>query len=104
VEEASGVPSTKPPTALGLEQLAYIAADNVQAAIRLDEEIERQVDLVAEYPMGREGRVKGTRELVITRSPFIAIYRTKGNRIEILRILHGAQQWPKRETGIEVSS
>lgn len=81
------------------EQLNYIAADNVQAAIRLDEEIERQVDLLTEHPlMGREGRVKGTRELVIGRSPFIAVYRIKGKRIEILRILHGAQRWPQTQT------
>ena len=78
-----------------IEQLNYIAADNVQAAIRLDEEIDRQIDLVAKHPlMGREGRVKGTRELVIGRSPFIAVYRLRGKRIEILRILHGAQRWP----------
>lgn len=81
------------------EQLDYIAADNVQAAIRLDEEIERQVDLLTEHPlMDREGRVKGTRELVIGRSPFIAVYRIKGKRIEILRILHGAQRWPQTQT------
>lgn len=81
------------------EQLNYIAADDVQAAIRLDEEIERQVDLLTEHPlMGREGRVKGTRELVIGRSPFIAVYRIKGKRIEILRILHGAQRWPQTQT------
>lgn len=81
------------------EQLNYIAADNVQAAIRLDEEIERQVDLLTEHPlMDREGRVKGTRELVIGRSPFIAVYRIKGKRIEILRILHGAQRWPQTQT------
>lgn len=75
-----------------IEQLNYIAADNARAAIRLDEEIDRQVDLLAEHPlMGRQGRVKGTRELVIGRSPFIAVYRiNKGKRIEILRILHGA--------------
>jgi toxin ParE1/3/4 len=78
------------------EQLDYIAADNVRAAIRVDEEIDRQVDLLAEHPlMGREGRVKGTRELVTGRSPFIAVYRIKGKRIEILRILHGAQRWPQ---------
>jgi toxin ParE1/3/4 len=78
------------------EQLDYIAADNVQAAIRLDEEIERQVDLFADHPlMGREGGGNGTRELVVGRSPFIAVYRIKGKRIEILRILHGAQRWPQ---------
>lgn len=77
------------------EQLNYIAQDNPSAAIRLDEEIERQTDLLAQYPlMGRAGRVEGTRELVVGRTPFIAVYRVKRKRIEILRLLHGAQQWP----------
>ena len=78
-----------------LEQLAYIAQDNPAAAARSDEEIERQTDLLAQYPlMGREGRVKGTRELVVGRTPFIAVVRVKRKRIEILRLLHGAQKWP----------
>jgi toxin ParE1/3/4 len=78
------------------DQLDYIAADDSAAAVRLDEAIERQTDMLAQHPlMGREGRVKGTRELVISRSPFIAVYRVKRKRIEILRILHGAQQYPK---------
>jgi toxin ParE1/3/4 len=44
---------------------------------------------------GRPGRVKNTRELVIDGLPFIVIYRENVNRIEILRVLHDAQQWPK---------
>lgn len=78
------------------DQLDFIAADNPTAALRLDKEIERQIDMLGQFPlMGREGRVKGTREMVIARTPFIAVYRIKNKRIEILRILHGAQQWPK---------
>lgn len=46
---------------------------------------------------GRQGRVKNTRELVIDGLPFIVIYREQlsENRIEVLRVLHDAQQWPK---------
>jgi toxin ParE1/3/4 len=78
-----------------MEQLAYVAQDNPTAAVRLDEEIDRHTDMLSDYPlMGREGRVKGTRELVIGRTPFIAVYRVKQKRIEILRLLHGAQRWP----------
>lgn len=78
------------------EQLDYIAAESPAAAVRLDREIEQQTDRLARFPlMGREGRVIGTRELVIGRTPFIAVYRVKGKRIDIIRILHGAQQWPK---------
>lgn len=44
---------------------------------------------------GRQGRLKNTRELVIDGVPFIVIYReyVSTNCIEILRVLHGAQQW-----------
>jgi toxin ParE1/3/4 len=77
------------------DQLEYIALDDPLAAISQDEEIELQTGLLATQPkMGRIGRVKGTRELVISRTPFIAVYRIAGQRIEILRFLHGAQKWP----------
>jgi toxin ParE1/3/4 len=80
-----------------ITQLEYIAEENPIAAFRLDEEIERQVRQLSEHPMmGRSGRQPGTRELVISRTPFIAIYRVTNARIEILRILDGAQQWPRR--------
>jgi toxin ParE1/3/4 len=76
-------------------QLAYIAQDNPQAAIEQGDRIERQVTMLAEHPdMGRAGRMKNTRELVISRTPFIVVYRVKDQRIELLRIVHGAQQWP----------
>jgi toxin ParE1/3/4 len=79
------------------DQLDYIALDDPLAATSQDEEIEQQTNLLTTQPkMGRIGRVKGTRELVINRTPFIAIYRIKGKRIEILRFLHGAQKWPTK--------
>lgn len=78
------------------EQLDYIASENPAAAVRLDEEIERQADLLAEHPfLGRDGRIAGTRELVIARSPFVLVYRVRKRKIEILRLLHGAQLFPK---------
>ena len=45
---------------------------------------------------GRLGRLKQTRELVISGVPFVVIYRENMNTdtIEILRVLHEAQQWP----------
>lgn len=78
------------------DQLDYIAMDNPLAAISQDQEIEQQTNLLTTQPeMGRAGRVKGTRELVISRTPFIVVYRIKGKRIEILRFLHGAQKLTK---------
>lgn len=76
------------------EQLNYIAQENPIAAIRLDEEIETQTESLALNPkIGREGRVAGTLELVIARTPFLAVYRIVSNRIQITNLLHQSQEW-----------
>jgi toxin ParE1/3/4 len=43
---------------------------------------------------GRKGRVTGTREWVIPRMPYIAVFTREACVVKIFRILHGAQQWP----------
>lgn len=88
------------PTALANRDalLDYIAQDSPNAAIEQGDRIEHQVGLLIEHPeMGRPGRKRGTRELVISRTPFVVVYRIKRRtkRIELMRVLHGAQQWPK---------
>jgi toxin ParE1/3/4 len=77
-------------------QLDYIAQQNPLAAIGQDEQIEQQIGALVGTPpiSGRPGRKPGTRELVISKTPFIAVFRVKGQTIEILRLLHSAQQWP----------
>lgn len=76
-------------------QLDYISQDNPLAAISQGDRIEQQVDMLLQHPqMGRPGRKRGTRELVISHTPFIVVYRIKAKRIELLRLLHGAQKWP----------
>ncbi|MEO8727435.1 MAG: type II toxin-antitoxin system mRNA interferase toxin, RelE/StbE family [Acidobacteriaceae bacterium] len=45
--------------------------------------------------MGRPGRIDGTRELIIQRTPYIAVYHVDSEVVRILRVLHGAQQWPE---------
>jgi len=73
----------------------YIEADSRPAAILIDDRIEAAVEGLIHHPhMGRPGRIEGTRELVIARTPYIAAYRIAGSVIRILRVLHGAQQWP----------
>jgi toxin ParE1/3/4 len=77
-------------------QLEYIAQDNPQAAFEQDKIIQEIVVLLAgNNEMGRHGRVINTRELVIAGTPFIVVYRIKPEQIEIIRFLHGAQQWPE---------
>jgi len=50
------------------------------------------VQSLKEWPhRGRVGREEGTRELLFPPLPYIAVYRVKGQSIEVLRIYHGAQ-------------
>ena len=50
--------------------------------------------LVMHPEIGRPGRVPGTRELVVPRTPFIIPYRVKDNAVQILRVYHAARKWP----------
>lgn len=86
---------------LRFAELDYIVERNPHAALRMDSEIEQQANRLQDHPdMGRIGRVKGTRELVIQRTLFLLVYRVRvrASRVEVLRVLHGAQQWPPGET------
>ena len=74
---------------------AYIARDNPAAAIKVGQRIVERVEGLAEFPYtGRPGRVAGTRELVISGTPYIVAYRVAGEVVQIIRVLHGARQWP----------
>jgi toxin ParE1/3/4 len=75
----------------------YIEQDNPAAARRIVLHIIQNIDtLLPRSPeMGPPGRVPGTRELIIPRTPFIVPYRLEGNTIQILRIFHGARRWPE---------
>ena len=80
-------------------QLDHIAEDDPMKAVTQGDRIAEQIDILLQHPqMGRPGRRQGTRELVISRTPFIVVYRINGKRIELLRLLHGSQQWPKGVT------
>ena len=74
--------------------MAYIADDNLAAAIRLDEEIEAEAELARQRPtLYRPGRMAGTREIVV-RPSYVMVYRVTRVTVEMLRVLHTAQQWP----------
>jgi toxin ParE1/3/4 len=74
----------------------YVAISNsAKVAARTAMHIITSVQQLVTFPMsGKPGRVAGTRELVISNSPFIAAYGIEKERIVILAIYHGAQQWP----------
>jgi toxin ParE1/3/4 len=76
---------------------SYIAKDNPDAARRAVERVRAAVSQLSQYPsIGRTGRVSGTRELVVGGTPWVIVYRLRANAVEIIRVLHGAQEWPPR--------
>jgi toxin ParE1/3/4 len=75
---------------------AYLAEHNPAAARRVALRIIGLIEeVLANNPhIGRPGRVPGTRELVIARTPYVVPYRVRGSALEILRVYHGARRWP----------
>lgn len=72
----------------------YISDDNPDAAQRLKDDIEVKAEKLLEFPkMGRPGRVEGTRELIMWAN-YILVYQEDTFIVQILRVLHAAQQWP----------
>jgi toxin ParE1/3/4 len=70
--------------------------DGTNTARRVAISIYERVSGLVEFPeRGRPGRRSGTRELIFTGLPYLAVYRRQGDIVEILRILHGAQVWPQ---------
>ncbi|HAE47283.1 MAG: type II toxin-antitoxin system mRNA interferase toxin, RelE/StbE family [Tistrella sp.] len=72
----------------------YIAADDLAAALVLDELFRAKALQLVLYPsLGRPGRVHGTRELMVHRN-YILVYQLSVDSVRILHVLHAARRWP----------
>ena len=70
--------------------------ENPAAAVLVDERIVAAVRRLIDFPArGWVGRIAGTRELVIGGTPYLAAYAITEARVRVLRVLHGAQEWPE---------
>jgi toxin ParE1/3/4 len=73
------------------EHLEWIAERDEWAALDAGDAVMSRVARLASHPrLGRPGRVAGTRELVVTGSPYVVVYRLEPGEVVILRVLHGA--------------
>jgi len=72
----------------------YIAAEDAQAALRLDQRIAGTVSLLEEHPeMGRPGIIVGIREL-IPHENYRVVYEIAPSAVWILAVVHSARNWP----------
>jgi toxin ParE1/3/4 len=74
----------------------YIALENPVMAGRIVGAIELATGRLAQFPLlGRTGAVAATRELVIPRLPYIAVYRVNVDKVEVIAVFHAAQDRPR---------
>jgi len=75
----------------------YIGERNPRAAARIVNDIHSKTKrLLSSNPfIGRIGEIDGTRELVITGTPYVVAYRVTEEQIEVLFVQHGAREWPE---------
>jgi addiction module RelE/StbE family toxin len=75
----------------------YIEKDSDGNAAFVAGRIVDAVHILGTQPqMGRPGRLAGTRELVVSGTPYIVPYRVRGERLELLAVFDGRRQWPRR--------
>lgn len=73
----------------------YIAQDNQEAAYRVVVNIKVSGDALSLNPeLGRIGRIKETRELVISGLPYILPYTIQDEKVIILHVMHTSRKWP----------
>ena len=78
------------------QAVEYTARDNRSAAVDVAERIIETATRLEQHPfLGRPGRLKVTRELIVPGLPYVIRYRISNETVELLRIHHMAQCWPE---------
>lgn len=79
--------------ALEIEYLSKEANEDI--AKKAYEHIKKKILTLKDFPaMGRNGRIFGTKELVLTEFSYIIPYRINENCIEILAVFHTKRKLP----------
>ena len=79
-----------------LDEIAeYISKTNTSASRKIIKTLWNNAQSLVKHPnIGRQGRVHGTRELIISGTNYIIPYRVIDEEIQILRVLHASRKWP----------
>ncbi|MCK9304108.1 MAG: type II toxin-antitoxin system RelE/ParE family toxin [Bacteroidales bacterium] len=86
------------------EAVAYYENKAQGLGLNLNVEIQRSIQVIAEYPERWYLRVDGTRRCLVHRFPYLIVYIYQNNHIWILAIAHCKRRsayWSKRTRRIE---
>lgn len=76
------------------EIVEYVAERNPVAAPKVAAALHDAAARLGAHPhIGRQGRVAGTREFVVSRLPYVLAYRITPERVEVVRVIHGRRDW-----------
>ena len=72
----------------------YIEVRDARAALAMDTLFSMKANKLTTVPqLGKQGRVPGTRELVVHQR-YVLVYEVAECQIHVLRVLHTARKWP----------
>jgi toxin ParE1/3/4 len=71
---------------------AYIAKDDPVRATSFTQELRKKVEILKSQQIGTAWKVFGTKQYVLHPN-YIAIYKVKNDEVQILTILHSAQNF-----------
>jgi toxin ParE1/3/4 len=78
-------------------QIAYIAADNQTASIRVRNRLDEVAEGLSQFATGRRSRNAGTYEQIVAGLPYLIVYRIRRaagfESIRILRVIHTPRNW-----------
>jgi plasmid stabilization system protein ParE len=82
-----------------LESFEYLQRENPSAAAsRIGASVVETIAMLAAHPhAGQIGRIAGTREFAVPRSPFVIGYELdlRENVLRVLTVYDGRRRWPK---------
>lgn len=76
-------------------QVAHIAADNPDAAVKVARRIRETGSALGDFATGHAGRVAGTYEKTVAGYPYIIAYALTKDQtvVSILHVIHAARDW-----------
>ena len=76
-------------------QYEHIARDSLKNAKLVSDRIAHTIELLADMPFRRAGRVAGTYEASVPKIPFIVVYSLPDDgTLGIRRVIHTSRHWP----------
>ena len=81
------------------EAQSYIAHESPDAAVMFGRRIKDAERLLQSNPnIGTTAHLPGARIWVVGRTPYLIVYRVRGDALEIVRLWHGRRDWKSTDS------